>query len=1543
MTFQMSIDSTTKREPTKTMNMTTDRFTKTHSILKSMGYEINAPSQTEKALQEWSTEEFLFKTEYPISSVDEIDVFMSDGSWTVQGLSISKVTKINGYGEYGFYSGKYFLSLGKQYLCKLESVNGGHVQLHATNDTLHILGGKDSVYYRLKMLNDKKNSNEGDNTSQTSDPADDLYSFRIDIADQLDAGLESLIRPTLTNSVTSSPVEEQLAIEVEYRDKNGWTRSVSMPVLLSVLGQSKLLGDTVRTIGLAQRGDTLAFTARLPEYEQLVSLRLHVGGAARTSIALGGMKHSTKSTTTLQALLDKDVVAIAGISVYKGTCRMSNYGDGTDPETQKKLTCYSYGFAFSSAKPEYYFTTTIAGGYRVTPGTTTSFELIKYNKDSDDPLIATPTMGNFLVRIRTDQIDRKILNCNLNIQLTYQDYSGNTKYSQVTKAKEAVKNYIGYWPTADDRLANFGYLYGTSPGKYIEFPVTLDDAAAVTNVQISTDNISDEIQIAGISVSVLDSVGKRRIYAQTLNTINAVSNYRIVRTLKHTVIPPFPITLKLLFTAGKSYNITTGTGTVIPAAEPDYSTVRYSMSYEDTQRDFGFIRSKLTYDVTVKVANDSVKYTVNGDSGSRNQFYFQLQFKNGTSAFVLANQQLTSDGFRAGMEELFAIKVNRNYGDVTAIRIIPEDVSSESDVFDKLNIERITVTERTNGGAGMQYVFDNVGWIGIDYSDRAAQNGQKKPEGRMLVELASTYTVSYQQKVIYLYCEIGAWPWDVSYEPFEASIAADLTYLDLNDQPQTVSFDVVSRLYSYMNRTPRSYEGASDGSDQTLYNKLGTVTDSDYMLRPNHTDRFILPPLADVKTIKSMTLYVVNRSKGIAYWVISGISLSRIFSDSGTVILKQNGDHESDYLRNMQTSELCSMVYEDEYAKSLGMKIELPVGERVKREIQFSDSTITWSESTAWTSAVTRLPDSTNDTLNLYLYPTGYNRDVASTEVSAAFQYTLPFSKVMQVRQSSLFTAGSGTQDAMYYYLGVPASNMQTLTALGITCRNSRMMFDRAIVEQVRDNVIIKRYEFHLGGASATLGLKAAPSRTSVSEDKKCQNLMISFTENTREMTLFGPTDENKNVNDIAVAFQYKSSLSKNLPEKHQQKYYTPYVYFSDVGIQKIRAGMMAEIPFNIPYVSEITAYKIVSFGNITAEVKNALVANYIPADTNTKNDDGAARDYSADILERCYCINKQFYVDNQIREKEVMHDTIVESDPKADRKGLAGLTSLTPLELTFKTSDAIAGAEAGVDVPVTLRIHYTTSRLKNETMTIPDIRTFIEPYTKKDPETGKTMIVDNFITGESATIKLFVPDCNELTAFEISLVDETGTATWHVDNISFRVRLENAVYRRSVNMKFDTTPKTFSVRNVKLKSDISIDGVYKTTATESPVALKAEIGQRIEIRPSVELSENGYGYAVSWMINGRETDVTDEVVPLEGGFAEGFAFTPEYQGSVTVDTYDFTIWAIDNENIQNVISIAVPVPKNVETGEQTTSTMTGTSTSTSTTTTTTTTASALP
>ncbi len=1454
---------------------------KKHSTLKELGYSINEDTVTTTPLAAWSVDEYFFKTEKPITSVTGIEVFMSDGSWTVQGLSISKVKSISGYGEYGYYSGKYFLGLEKETVCNLKSKKSGTLTLPANGDTLINIGGAESQYFSLETPKSSQNS---------SDPFLDQVSFRIDIADDLNAGLESLLRTESGGWLSGGDFAEDLALEIEYRDKNNWTRNVTMPVLLSVIGQSMTLGDSVHTIGIAQRGDTLGFTATLPEYSSMISCKLHVGKDARTILEKNcGL---TGGSAEVQNNLDNDYISIAGISVYDGTCRLSNYEQGQDAITGEMLDSYSYGVNFQSKNPALYYTTMMETGMRINAGTSMDVELTRY-KDGD-PLIATGVKGNFLVRIRTDDIKGAGTDGSMRVRLTYTNYDGDEHTTDYYHVKNEVMEFMGYWPTVKNREDNYGYLYGASPGKYVEFPVELGDAASVTNVELALDQFSDDLQISGVSVSVLDKIGKRRIYEKHTETENGASNFMIVRTLDHTVIPPFPLSVNLHFAPGETYSLSTGMGTTVPTSDIDYNSMRYSMTYEQTKKDLGFIRSKLIYDVTVKVADDPDANSINGDSGSKNHFYFQLLFKNGTSGVVLANQQLSADGFRAGKEEVFAIKINRDYSDVTAIRVIPEDTVEDSDVFDKLNIEKITVTERTNGGAAMQYVFNNIGWIGIDYHDKAQDGSVMGREGRSLSEVACLYRVSYQQKVVNLLCEIVARPWDVNYFKFAGSVQAELTYIDMDDQPQTIGFDVVSRMYEYAKRIPLSYEARTDGSDQNVVNSMGAVSDPETMLRPNHVDRFILPPLANAKTLKSITFYVTNRSHGTAEWVIGGLSISRIISDSGVVSIIQSGTSDSEYYRSMDVAEQCRMKTEDNGFKENDITINLPTGNEVAQTIELTGESIAWSDNSSWTSAVSRTPDSTNDTLNVYVYPIANSRNIDGVTVSAAFQYACDYSKVMQVKQNELNIWGSGTKNAMFYYTGIPAAGMSGLNYLGLSCRNSRIVFDRALVQQVRDGVIVATYDVPLNSSSAVLGLRATPNGSTRIFDKTKQTMLLSFGEATEEMSLFGPGESFTNVNDIAISFDYKSSLNDGLSQARSPVYHSPYVYLTDVGINKISPGMMAEIPFDVPYVAEITGYNIVSFGNITANVNGAVMYNYSYSDKTTDETTGVSTTVG-DTRIGAYSMKDSYVLNNQITPHASSWDDI---------KGASG--ALTPIDLTIKTADADDAVESGIEVPVTITFNYINHSKSNVALPFRNSQTYIQYVMLPDTETQTYVRSEDkrFATGSEAHLRMFLPDCQELYNIEIQPVDPDGTATWKIGEIAWSMDYGTAPQTRKVDRVFDSEGGKISVRNVKMTSDVYNDGTYEGFVTmNTPKGIMVEGGKTVGIRVRIENGE-GFDCKAEYIVNDLPTDVTKKLCVVSG---DTISFTPLTNESTVPEVYTLTISSEDNPAVQNVINITVP------------------------------------
>ena len=1475
--------------------------------LKSLNYTENQIANM-KPLQPWSVDEYLFTSSTGVSEVTSIEAFLSKGEWSIQGMNVSKVTEIGGIEEYGFYSGQYFSALGKKKIAEFRKKKSGAITISASSDKLVNVGGAASEYYDLRASD-----------QVVANPMGDQYTFRIDIADRLDAGLESLLRTdSLIDEFTDMKGIEDLALEVEYMDKNGWTRSVTMPVLLSMIGQTMLLGDKVKTMGIAQRGETLAFTGCLPEYSSLVSTRLYVGKAARDRLLTTGgllsqkeqaLENARQKLDTVRksgsaskerdaqneydralaalneqmepyaALDTDDYIALSGVYLYKGTCRVCNTENGTDPLTNESYTSYTYAASFQSERPIYGFNTTIETGYRINAGTSDTIEMGVFTEDMK--ILEEKYPGNFLVRLKTGDAYGAGTTGGIKLQITYQNYSGKQVTSQIYDVKQEVTDYLGYWPSTTDPKSDFAFNYNAQQGHYIEFPVTLNEAAAILSVDISLDSYTnDEWQLGGIAMYVIDKIGSRRIYSRdtriddtsdpTLQSYQA-SHYAIVRTLDKTLIPPFPFTIEKLLTPGDRVPLDIGKGTVTPVTDIDFTSMLYSMSYDQTQLDLGYVRSKKVYDIDVKVADDSSSSNANGDAGSHNQFYFQLKFKSGeTSAFVLANQQLSSDGFRAGYNERFTISVNRDYGDVSAILIIPESTSSDSDVFDKLNIEEITVTERTYGGASTQFVIDQVGWVGmgiIDYRDNAEISSIKGLEGRYLNSVSKTYYVSDRRNVTNFLCEVATLPWDTDYLQVQGSISCDVEYIDADDQPRTMSFDVVSLMADYMKKTPISYEAPSDGSQDALYTNMGTVTDPRWMLRPNHTDRFVLSGIANVKSLKRLTFTATSRNNKPGKWVIGGISISRVLTDDGTVELSKK---YGEYLRSMEVEPFCNTGDETK-------QLFMPAGMAESVSFELSENQVTWADDNSWPAAVSRLPDSTNDSLNIYVYPSQDTPDIENVNVKVAAQYTIPFSKVVQKKESAMRVYGSGTKDAMFYVNGLSVRGMQNLTQLGVECRNSGIVFDRALVQQVRDGVIINSYQVDFHYSSAIYGLEAPPENFVDVKQHNNQKLILQLDNVTEEMSLFTQNDQN----NIAVALKYRSSLDHS-----DNDYYTPYVYLTDVGINKIYPGMMAEIPFDIPYVEEITGYRIVCYGNIKANVASAMALNYSYSSKQEDPETGVPV-YSDNTLLSTYSFIETFALSSAIKEVKVT------------ARGMTGKNSVVPLDVYFKTAAAQQGIESGTDSLVEMTVSYIDYNGNPKTLLIKDLRSYIQSDTSR-----------TFKTGETAKVSFFIPEFRELESFTIIPKDGTARASWTIETIEGQI-LGETLFSRAVNQTFTEADNggTIALKNVNISTIVTTTDGYlgPTIGHLKEFTMDGETSASFSVRV-----DGGLGFEVkaAWLINDTETDVSQLLSGIVNtGAAGSFSFTAPKNTSTQPQTYVIEVAAKDNPSVKDILKVTVPVP----------------------------------
>ena len=127
-----------------------------------------------------------------------------------------------------------------------------------------------------------------------------MYSFRFDISDVANGGLECFLNGAGEKLSGDNGILEDLVMEFQYRDIHGWNRKVTIPVILSAYGSLALAEPDATIMGFAQRGDTIAFQGYFPEFESINQVSLYLGKGARELCSNNGILIDENKLTTRQ-------------------------------------------------------------------------------------------------------------------------------------------------------------------------------------------------------------------------------------------------------------------------------------------------------------------------------------------------------------------------------------------------------------------------------------------------------------------------------------------------------------------------------------------------------------------------------------------------------------------------------------------------------------------------------------------------------------------------------------------------------------------------------------------------------------------------------------------------------------------------------------------------------------------------------------------------------------------------------------------------------------------------------------------------------------------------------------------------------------------------------------------------------------------------------------------------------------------------------------------------------------------------------------------
>lgn len=1301
-------------------------------------------AESRKPFQPYSRDTFFFYPRYELKQIVRVEIFNKDrSSWACQSMEFYRVETLYGLDSVGAVANSVFISFSGT---KVAAMDGAATFTGAFN--IIGKGGRRSI------------RTDFSGAEAAIDLRSSEYALAVDMCSSYGAGLQSLAADAVGTPATlrTLAARECLLADVRYKTTGGAVVQVYVPMVADAIGWALEQGvsDSEIIHGIAQEGERLTAGLRLPEFASLERLELTISTQADIAATAGFSAPSEGDTANSS-------VKISGVSLYDLRLTQANVS------VQDSVLTTAF-----EGMPAYYYTSASAQGTALPYGEATNIGIREYQAGSQLQPTADVETNRFLVVLHTDTAEGSASTSDLSVQLQYMDTDGSEKESNIINVREAVREYYGYWPAT---VSDLSYRKGMEEGGELRFIVSLRRVSYFTGVTFALGG-DDDWQCGGISVYRLDSVGGRTVTwgDVTYNgTVCANRSYDRTYTGELILSSGTKALVQKGASGGDKKTISVISDSVITKEDVNWSDVRYSMSYEMANRDLGFTRARQTYTVVVEVAEDTVSAGADGDCGSKNQFYFQLVFQSGKSAYVLANQQLSADGFRSGTKETFTVSTNQDYGELTEVRIIPDDTAGNEYTYDKLNIASIRVRKNSSGALSRQWVLDNVGWVDINYRDDAAAVSESGQASRSEAELARSYLVSYSSNVVNLMICITTDQFDdtdVITTPFSGELMAQISYYNGAGELCTPeSIDVIRAIYEYNNRTA-NYDKASvtvnaDGSTSL---KAGShaVSDPAQMFRQNKADRFILS-IDDISALNSITFSGSSQTE--CRWKIKSVAAALVTGD-GDLQLNSN----SEYVRTGEIQPLCTHTS----ANTPAYLHDFLPGETSEFTVYFSDNSIEPpKDESSWVSAVTRKPLSQNDSLNIYVYPTD-TANMGSYELSAAVQYSSDYGVTYQSAVKKMSRTADG-----FYALGVGATGMSALRSLTLKADDTTVQaqISYAVVQQVRSGVTIASYRIEYNDFNAAVKITNGPTSGKTVETGEEQVIYLQLGSATQTADLFAEK------RDVAVSLRYTTTNGFGTAS-----YSSANVFLTDQQISSIAAGDVICLRFSEPYIREITGLTVSSVGGLSVEVESACVLRY---DANGS------------------CLSCGFA--NGVTVQSSTATMLPTNSGSGDRGNVALVTmQFTTAEDTESAKTTLTGA---LPVQVTYR---DASNINVTTVKIADLRDYISS--------------GSFAAGKTAVVEMLLVDAHEITGLTLTpaggwYLDEISTSVLGGRSNSCAV---DRLLPSGKETNIDLTAVTLTLTAVQ-----TVDGVEQTYRVSPAVPLTVQPGESITLTPAVQGSRS--------------------------------------------------------------------------------------------------------
>ena len=1385
---------------------------------------------SESALERGKTNTYFFQPEFEVSQITGLDIYCQGKqgqlySWDVSGLRLYRVDQIIDVVSSGRNN---LIRFNGSQIAYLEERNGNGGDVFSwTGNTLFQLRQEDSASHRL-IFETVPYSMEGDFN----------YAVRLDFADLGGAGFEQMNQAyNAKKPLRDANFGEYLAIQIEYVDSFGDLRSVTQPVMTSAVSwllENGVSADT-KIGGLAQQGESIVFECTLQDMQSVKAITLNTGSVAESLLS--------------QTIAGSESASVTGISIYPAESVRAQVST-----VENSANGPEYLFA---GDPLFYHTATTAEGETVAADGTHYVSMRPYERGA--ALSPVDTTEKYLIQLIADPSQIIRVPDDVLVELRYVDMSGAARESGAYSVRNGAKDFYGHWPASAEDFAFTGQINSESG---ISFIMELSQVEHFTGLTVSVPGGSGDWQMAGFRVIRLGSLSKRICVWEDVIAEGAMSNRRYYRNAEGYTV--FSMEEKALIQPGNSAVIDFISQSVQKVEDFDWSQYRYAMTYDQCSSNLGLAKIRENYTVEVQVQSGTTSLLDSyGDNGSRNRFYFLLEFENGVSGYVLANQQLSADGFRSGSTESFTISTNYDYGELVSVHIIPDDISEDSDPYDKLNIAQIRVRRNDGGSISKEWVIQNVGWIGIDYQDEGASNSITGQQGRKEADLSRVYPISYSSYALNLEFLMGTGVYTDSGSggPFYGTMEATLEYYNQEGKRRQLTFDVIRAMYDYANKAPIYLDNGTTGSTGSPL----AVSDNSFMFRENHTDRFVIS-VSDVAKLGKLSLNMKSLNGGSLQ--ITNITAALVMENG---LLQINDQDE--YVRLGTTEYLC----EDTVDKIPAFELFLPTDRNIYQEVYFSEHEAIKldTKTNTWISAVSRVPNSQNDVMNVFVYMADDASGMFSIDIRAL--YTGSNGNVLESASKGLNKLTDANGKTIYAVNGLTATGMSSLNKVYVKAQTPDVVdayIDHVIVQQIRSGVVVNTFYLDCEHRNAEREFYALPgSMQSVETEEQKVYLMLG--DETEAANLVA---ENR---DIAVALQYTTVSGGG------QVFTSRYIYITDQQYQAIKAGMILELTFNESYVKDITGILVAASGNVNAHVDMACVDHYA-VDT---------ADGTRQLLAH-FSIPTGATVKNQTVTLPVLDNSSAEL-----------------LDIQFVTALSDANLESGTNDPIVMVLGYTNRQGVPKELVVPNLRSFVISE-------GAA-----FATGSTTRVRLMIRDVASVQSLQLMPynVDPQITAGWKPSRIMVSLGADGSIQKvtrsldKYIHEDTELNPEDVitgemvgglkvNLSNIILTADVAATneaGHYGNSyrvnsAVNKTLAMTVSSGADMKFGVTVSNSRQGF------TAKAEQVAGTKDLSSLISYTEEGFMLSMPENTSGQDQSYRITLRSNENENITVVIEVTV-------------------------------------